>query len=121
MGNDGKKLDDWAGIDSKICGYETGEYGEAMKRQCLGIIREGRKVRKSVGELQRKIEDMELRQTESERTLECPVCLNPLRSPVQMFQCVSGHIVCGNCKPKIQACPKCRERMMGRAHDFENF
>lgn len=37
---------------------------------------------------------------------ECPVCLEYMLPPY--LQCHSGHLVCGNCRPKLQCCPTCR-------------
>lgn len=52
---------------------------------------------------------------------ECPVCFNPISPPKRMFQCMDGHVVCGDCKPNIRICPTCRGAMGGRAHAFEQF
>lgn len=37
---------------------------------------------------------------------ECPVCLEYMLPPY--LQCQSGHLVCGNCRPKLSCCPTCR-------------
>ncbi|OUC43662.1 seven in absentia protein [Trichinella nativa] len=37
---------------------------------------------------------------------ECPVCLDYMLPPY--LQCQSGHLVCGNCRPKLTCCPTCR-------------
>ncbi|CAD6195424.1 unnamed protein product [Caenorhabditis auriculariae] len=37
---------------------------------------------------------------------ECPVCLEYMLPPY--LQCQSGHLVCSNCRPKLQCCPTCR-------------
>ncbi|KAL7072961.1 hypothetical protein ACQ4LE_007745 [Meloidogyne hapla] len=37
---------------------------------------------------------------------ECPVCLDYMLPPY--LQCQAGHLVCGNCRPKVSACPTCR-------------
>ena len=52
---------------------------------------------------------------------ECPICFERFTRNCQVFQCVSGHFVCGRCHQQIQSCPKCRGPMTGRAHDFEQF
>ncbi|XP_044258658.1 uncharacterized protein LOC123007426 [Tribolium madens] len=39
--------------------------------------------------------------------LECPVCLHYIIPPI--FQCVTGHSICGTCKEQITQCPICRE------------
>lgn len=37
---------------------------------------------------------------------ECPVCFDYALPPI--LQCQSGHIVCSQCRPKLQCCPTCR-------------
>lgn len=37
---------------------------------------------------------------------ECPVCLDCMVPPY--LQCQSGHLLCGNCRPKVSCCPSCR-------------
>ena len=32
----------------------------------------------------------------------CPVCFEPMSPPVRIFQCGGGHLICGQCKPRIQ-------------------
>ena len=42
---------------------------------------------------------------------ECPVCFDYVLPPI--FQCDSGHLICTNCKPKVQCCPSCRGPLGG--------
>lgn len=37
---------------------------------------------------------------------ECPVCFEYVLPPI--LQCQSGHLVCSNCRPKLNCCPTCR-------------
>uniref|UniRef100_A0AC35U5V2 E3 ubiquitin-protein ligase n=1 Tax=Rhabditophanes sp. KR3021 TaxID=114890 RepID=A0AC35U5V2_9BILA len=37
---------------------------------------------------------------------ECPVCMEYMLPPY--LQCPSGHLLCGNCRPKVACCPTCR-------------
>ncbi|CEF60420.1 E3 ubiquitin-protein ligase SIAH1 [Strongyloides ratti] len=37
---------------------------------------------------------------------ECPVCMEYMVPP--LYQCGSGHLVCGSCRPKLNCCPSCR-------------
>ena len=37
---------------------------------------------------------------------ECPVCFDYVLPPIH--QCDSGHLICSNCRPKLQCCPACR-------------
>ena len=41
-----------------------------------------------------------------ESELECPICFELSRPPV--YQCPEGHIICGNCRPRVSRCPVCR-------------
>ncbi|XP_066581970.1 uncharacterized protein [Prorops nasuta] len=43
------------------------------------------------------------------RALECPICLESAAPPVS--QCVHGHILCVECRPKTSRCPVCRVRL----------
>jgi len=50
---------------------------------------------------------------------ECPICLEGMPPPMNIFNCPNGHFVCGNCKPKVANCPKCFQPVMGRATGME--
>ena len=43
-------------------------------------------------------------------TSECPICLQSLKPPVQIYQCIEGHYFCETCKqnPHMKTCPYCR-------------
>ena len=47
-----------------------------------------------------------LRQTEE--VPECPICLESLSPPRHIYQCLEGHLVCGDCRGKVAACSECR-------------
>ena len=52
---------------------------------------------------------------------ECPVCLNVMLPPVNIYQCSSGHCVCAKCQGEgVKFCPTCRNPIVGRAHNMEN-
>ena len=40
--------------------------------------------------------------------IECPVCFETIFS-APIFQCHNGHIVCKDCRPKLETCPICRD------------
>jgi len=40
--------------------------------------------------------------------LECPVCMEYMRSPIGM--CVNGHNICNTCKQKLTHCPTCGQQ-----------
>jgi len=54
---------------------------------------------------------------------ECPVCLEEMAPPTRIFQCRNGHLLCETCKTGLRPCicPKCRQKMTGRATDMEAF
>jgi len=41
---------------------------------------------------------------------ECPVCLVEMIPPKKIFQCLEGHLVCSDCRPKVnpKGCVTCR-------------
>ena len=43
---------------------------------------------------------------------ECPICFEEMVSPIKIFQCSEGHLICENCFKRIsestQICPFCR-------------
>jgi len=55
------------------------------------------------------------------RIPECPVCFERFRAQSQVFQCEEGHFVCSSCRPRVETCPTCRGRIMGRCNGFEQF
>jgi len=48
--------------------------------------------------------------------LECPICLEEMKPPMRIWQCLSGHPVCDTCmrSPRVTACPTCRQKIVGR-------
>ena len=47
---------------------------------------------------------------------ECPVCMEVMEAPLQIFSCTNGHLICSEClkSGSLTACPMCRE-------DFKKF
>ena len=50
---------------------------------------------------------------------ECPVCLEEMQPPLQIFNCKNGHLICSICRPRIAICPYCRMDYTGRATAME--
>lgn len=46
---------------------------------------------------------------ELQALLECPVCTETVLPPI--YQCKNGHLLCSNCRPKLNNCPTCRVPM----------
>ena len=56
------------------------------------------------------------------KTPECPVCLEEMKPPTQIFHCHNGHLVCAECRPKVinDMCITCRAvKYIGRATAVE--
>ena len=41
---------------------------------------------------------------------ECPICLESLVPPREIYQCQEGHLVCGDCRGKVELCSECRHQ-----------
>ena len=53
---------------------------------------------------------------------ECPMCLCSMKPTKQIFNCQNGHLICGECRPKVidDMCITCRTvKYMGRATAVE--
>jgi len=55
------------------------------------------------------------------RSVECPICLEDMDPPKQIFQCMNGHFICGSCHPKLPSCSLCKLNIIGRAFGMEQF
>ncbi|CAB4056943.1 SIAH1 [Lepeophtheirus salmonis] len=49
------------------------------------------------------------------RTLNVPFCLEDMKPPIKIFQCLNGHVMCDTCKshPEVITCPTCRVPLVG--------
>lgn len=59
----------------------------------------------------------------AKNNLECPICLNEMRPPLRIWMCSSTHVICENCKNKLEndICPTCRSSPVSiRAFFAEN-
>ena len=50
---------------------------------------------------------------------ECPLCLEEMKPPMQIYNCRNGHLICGDCLPKVDSCTNCRTEYTGRATTVE--
>merc|ERR1712098_832732 len=64
--------------------------------------------------------EKEIRKTTIEKQdlsyiLQCPVCLDNCKPPLQIWQCREGHILCESCfsRPELKTCPQCRMSLQG--------
>ena len=50
------------------------------------------------------------RNEEVKKELECPVCLEEMAPPEQIWMCFNGHSVCGDCRGRLEFenCPSCQ-------------
>ena len=77
-------------------------------------------------ELQSKKIARQLEEKEKSRAIpvpECPVCFEPLNKSPKIAQCVLGHLLCWNCKQRLELkdCPTCKGPVCGRAFGMENY
>ena len=55
---------------------------------------------------------------------ECVICLEELRPPLRIVQCIKGHKICEPCSKReeeVKACPTCRTGFLGRDYGMETF
>lgn len=59
---------------------------------------------------------------DAKQDFECPICFEEMKPPTEIWQCDSGHTLCGNCKnqPLVKNCPTCSEDIRGRNRAMEN-
>ena len=59
---------------------------------------------------------------EAKTEFECPICMDVMKPPKEIWQCDAGHALCGDCKndPRIQKCPTCRKDITCRNRAMEN-
>ena len=52
---------------------------------------------------------------------ECPLCLESLAPPAKLYNCPEGHLLCANCRTKVENCHLCRKPLQGRATAMEQY
>ena len=62
--------------------------------------------------------------TKKPSDLQCPICMNDVKPPMRLRQCINGHIICDSCFDKTQGanrhlCHTCRSPMTGRPSQLE--
>jgi ankyrin repeat protein len=50
---------------------------------------------------------------------KCPMCIEEMKPPMQICNCRNGHLICGDCMPKVACCTNCRTKYLGRATAVE--
>jgi len=58
----------------------------------------------------------------AKKDFDCPICLENMEPPKEIWQCDAGHTLCGDCKnhPSILNCPTCKMGITGRNRAMEN-
>ena len=65
----------------------------------------------AAGDLADLVTQMTMRNDEVKKELECPVCLEEMKPPKQIWICQNGHSVCGECRAKVAGrCPSCHNQ-----------
>ena len=60
-------------------------------------------------------EEVNVKKDDNQQTklehFECPVCMEVMEAPLQIFSCTNGHLICSDClkSGSLTACPMCRE------------
>ena len=60
-------------------------------------------------------EEVNMKKDDNQQTklehFECPVCMEVMEAPLQIFSCTNGHLICSDClkSGSLTACPMCRE------------
>ena len=52
---------------------------------------------------------------------ECPICLESMAPPARLYNCPEGHLVCQECRTKMEICHLCRKPLQGRATAMEQY
>ena len=52
---------------------------------------------------------------------ECPLCLESMAPPAKLYNCTEGHLLCANCRIKVENCHLCRKPLQGRATAMEQY
>ena len=57
-----------------------------------------------------------------DKEFECPICLEMMGPPRQIYQCPSGHLICGDCKTRgtFVSCHVCRTPLGGLGNFTRN-
>merc|ERR1719222_1542130 len=75
----------------------------------LKVVRQELKLVEERGEEKSELEKFIERQMEELRKeLECPVCLE-VATKAPIYKCTDDHIICRQCRPKLEECPQCRQ------------
>jgi len=59
---------------------------------------------------------------DAKKDFECPICLENMEPPKEIWQCDAGHTLCGDCiyHPSIHNCPTCKRDITSRNRAMEN-
>jgi len=94
-----------------------------LKSKMAALIKEeDKETRKMKVEMSTLSNDIDKRKLESKPNmdlaglLECPICTDIIKPPLQIWQCPEGHTICETCsnRPELEVCPQCRMNLQGR-------
>jgi len=71
--------------------------------------------KKELHALRTKMRKITIEKQDLSNILQCPVCLDNCKPPLQIWQCREGHILCESCfsRPELKTCPQCRMSLQG--------
>lgn len=83
-------------------------FGGGLLTYTIDIIEEDRKIKE---EPKPQVKDAIIRKAKKIflQLLECPLCKEYMSAPI--YQCLSGHTICNVCRPALEKCSTCEERI----------
>jgi len=95
---------------------------EKSKKAQNGLKKEKKEIKDGAKKMKRSSTGEPEVVSSAKRDLECPICMNEMKPPARIFQCRSGHPICGDCNERMRRtkCPTCNtENIIGRAFALE--
>ena len=121
-----KLLEEEVTVDRKL----TGNSVVVVRGDNMECLEEINKLKTEVSELRKSQKSIKISNQEGRSlpSIECPVCLEPVRPPMRLMQCGKGHILCQDCYRKsreearrkeegerdMARCPQCNGEITGR-------
>jgi len=90
---------------------ETGRLSEKQRKEVEELDRMMRENGERRSDLERRMQArMRTPANATPNVPECPVCLEEMNPPTEIFNCRNGHLICGECRPNVanNMCTTCR-------------
>ena len=92
------------------CQSDKQRLAEKFSRELRDIEQQISEQKTAFLQLESSLETHYGRVRQAEEVPECPICLESLAPPREIYQCQEGHLVCGDCRLKVTACAECRHQ-----------